>query len=55
MTKATNYIKLKRIKRWFNDGRYDHQIPKELPSRENWEKIGLHIKNSFPQAEQNQT
>jgi hypothetical protein len=53
IAKATNYEKLRRIRRWLNEGRYDHQIPKELPSRENWEKIGLHIKNSFPQAEQN--
>lgn len=53
VAKATNYDKLRRIRRWLNEGRYDHQIPKELPSRENWEKIGLHIKNSFPQAEQN--
>ena len=53
VAKATNYDKLRRIRRWLNEGRYDHQIPKELPSRENWEKIGLHIKSNFPQAEQN--
>ena len=53
VAKATNYEKLRRIRRWLNEGRYDHQIPKELPSRENWEKIGLHIKSSFPQSEQN--
>jgi len=53
VAKATNYEKLRRIRRWLNEGRYDHQIPKELPSRENWEKIALHIKNNFPQAEQN--
>lgn len=53
VAKATNYEKLRRVRRWLNEGRYDHQIPKELPSRENWEKIALHIKNNFPQAEQN--
>ena len=53
VAKATNYDKLRRIRRWLNEGRYDHQIPKELPSRENWEKIGLHIKSNFPQSEQN--
>ena len=53
VAKATNYEKLRRVRRWLNEGRYDHQIPKELPSRENWEKIALHIKNNFPQVEQN--
>lgn len=53
VAKATNYEKLRRVRRWLNEGRYDHQIPKELPNRENWEKIALHIKNNFPQAERN--
>ena len=53
IAKASNLEKLRRIRRWLNEGRYDHQMPKELPSKENWEKIANHIKSSFQQTKQN--
>jgi hypothetical protein len=43
---------LKRIKRYYKAGYYELS-PK--PSKENWEKIGQHVKNNFPQDEQNPT
>ena len=52
LEKANNVSMLKRIKRYYKAGYYELS-PK--PTKENWEKIGQHVKNSFAQDEQNPT
>jgi anti-sigma28 factor (negative regulator of flagellin synthesis) len=47
IAKATNYERLRRIRRWLNEGRYDYQINSIADGV--YEKI----KDNFQQAEQN--
>lgn len=53
IAKASNLEKLRRIRRWINEGRYDHQMPKDEPSQENWQRAGEQIKNKINEIQQN--